>query len=41
MDSEPPFSLILKWDVRHVVGVQRKMPALWKDDFVRDEQIVR
>ncbi len=41
MDSTPPFSLILKWDVRHVIEVQRKTPALWKDGFVRDEQVIR
>jgi len=41
MDADRPFSLILKWDARQVIGVQRKTPALWKQGFVRDEQIVR
>ena len=41
MDANPPFSLILKWDARQVTNVQRKTPVLWKDGFVRDEQIVR
>jgi outer membrane protein assembly factor BamE (lipoprotein component of BamABCDE complex) len=40
MDSSPPSSLTLKWDVRQVTDVQRKTPALWKDGFVRDEQII-
>lgn len=41
MDASPPFSLILKWDERKVVDVQRVEPALWKEGFTRDEQIVR
>jgi hypothetical protein len=41
MDASPPFSLILKWDARHVIDVQKKTPALWKEGFVRDEQILR
>ena len=39
MDSQEPFSLILKWDVRQVIDIQKKMPPLWKVRFVRDEQI--
>lgn len=41
MDTNPPFSLILKWDRRQVVNVQKKVPPLWKEGFVRDKQIVR
>ncbi len=41
MDSSAPFSLIVNWDVRHVLDIQKKMPALWKEDFARDEQIIR
>jgi hypothetical protein len=41
MDASPPFSLILKWDARKVIDVEKKTPALWKKAFVRDEQIVR
>jgi hypothetical protein len=41
MDANPPFSLILKWDARKVIDVERKTPALWKEGVVRDEQILR
>ncbi len=41
MDANPPFSLIVKWDARKVTDVKKKTPVLWKDGFVRDEQIVR
>jgi len=41
MDSSVPFSLVVKWGVRRVLDVQKKMPALWKEGFVRDEQIIR
>lgn len=41
MDADPPFSLILKWNSRYVVDVQKKSPPLWKEGFVRDKQIVR
>ena len=41
MDASPPFSLILKWDARHVIDIQMKTPVLWKEGFVRDEQILR
>jgi hypothetical protein len=40
MDTVPPSSLILKWDVRHVIGIEKKTPPLWKDGFLRDEQLV-
>lgn len=40
MDADPPFSLILKWDGRQVVNVQKKVPPLWKEGFVRDKEIV-
>ena len=41
LDADPPFSLILKWDARQVIEIQQKTPALWKDGFIRDEQILR
>lgn len=39
MDTVPPISLILKWDVRHVIGIVKKSPPLWKDGLSRDEAI--
>ena len=41
MDSDHPFTLILKWDLRRVIDVKKKMPVLWKQGFIRDEQIIR
>lgn len=41
MDANPPFSLIVKWDARKVIDVERKTPVLWREGFVRDEQILR
>lgn len=41
MDADLTFSLILKWDCRHVIDVTKKTPALWKAGFTRDKQIVK
>lgn len=41
MDANPPFTLILKWDARHVIDVQKRTPALWKKGLLRDVQITR
>ncbi len=40
MDATRPFSLLVRWDARQVIDVQKR-PPLWKEGFVRDEQIVR
>ena len=41
MDAKAPFTLILKWDERHVIGIEKKTPPLWKDGFERDESLIR
>ena len=38
MDTQPGYTLTLRWDARKVTGVE-KGPALWKDNFVRDERL--
>lgn len=40
MDSMPPMSLIVKWEKRRVIGIEKQTPPLWKKGFTRDEQIV-
>jgi hypothetical protein len=40
MDSVPPISLVLKWDVRHVIGIEKKCSPLWKDGLSRDEALM-
>ena len=30
MDAVPPFTLVVKWDARKVIGVEKKTPPLWK-----------
>jgi hypothetical protein len=39
MDSVPPTSLVLKWDARKVIGIEKKTPPLWKDGLSRDEAL--
>jgi hypothetical protein len=39
MDAKPAYSLILKWQARSIIRVERKSPALWKDGLKRDAQI--
>ncbi len=41
IDAKAAYSLIVKWDVRRVIDVQKKTPALWKVGSLRDEQIIR
>jgi hypothetical protein len=41
MDAKLPFTLILKWDARRVIGIERKTPPVWQDDFARDEKIAQ
>ena len=41
LDTTPPSSLTITWDVRHVTGVKTIKPALWQQGFSRDEQLVR
>jgi hypothetical protein len=41
MDAEAPFTLILKWDARHVIGIERKTPPVWQDGSARDANILR
>jgi hypothetical protein len=41
IDADAPFTLILKWDVRHVIGIEKKTPPEWQDGFSRDENIIQ
>ncbi len=41
IDSKLPYTLIIKWDIRNVLDIRKKTPALWKDGFVRDEQLMQ
>jgi hypothetical protein len=37
MDAVPPFTLVIKWDARKVIGVEKKIPPLWKQGLLRDD----
>lgn len=41
MDAKPPYTLIVKWDVRHVTGIEQTTPAFWQDGLKRDEYVAR
>jgi hypothetical protein len=40
MDAKLPFTLILKWDARRVIGLEKKTPPVWQDGFARDKNMV-
>jgi hypothetical protein len=35
MDAEKPFTLILKWDPLHVIGIEKQTPPRWQDASAR------
>lgn len=40
MDSDPPYSLNLTWNVKTVTKITREDPPIWKSGFARDREIV-
>jgi hypothetical protein len=39
IDTKPPFSFVIKWDVRHVIETKKLKTPLWQDGLTRDKQI--
>ncbi len=40
MDAVPPYSLTIPWDVRRVIRLEKRTPALWQAGLTRDAQLI-